>query len=84
MVDETFSRLELNRYDYLRDVLTDFETQDYKNFEYIVIDGGSTDNSVELIKKYDSQIDYWVSEPDNGQSNASNKGFEKATGTIKY
>jgi glycosyltransferase involved in cell wall biosynthesis len=54
--------------------------QTYKNFEYIIIDGGSTDGSVEVIKKYATQIDYWVSEPDKGVYNAMNKGIRKATG----
>lgn len=48
--------------------------------ELIVIDGGSTDNSVETIKKYDDRISYWVSERDSGQSEAFNKGFSKARG----
>lgn len=56
--------------------------QDYPNLEYIVIDGGSTDNSVEIIKKYEQHLTYWVSEPDRGQSHAINKGFERATGEI--
>ena len=50
--------------------------------EIIVIDGGSTDNSVEIIKKYADKIAYWVSEKDRGQSHALNKGFAKATGDI--
>ncbi len=50
--------------------------------EIIVIDGGSTDNSVEIIKKYEDRIAYWVSEKDRGQSHALNKGFAKATGDI--
>ena len=50
--------------------------------EIIVIDGGSTDNSVEIIKKYEDKIAYWVSERDRGQSHALNKGFAKATGDI--
>lgn len=54
--------------------------QSYKDFEYIIIDGGSTDGSVEVIKKYESQIDYWVSEPDKGVYNAMNKGIGKASG----
>ncbi len=73
-----------NQGQFLEKTILSVINQDYKNFEYIVIDGGSTDNSVELIKKYDSQIDYWVSEPDNGQSDAINKGFKRATGTIFY
>ncbi|MFN3405094.1 MAG: glycosyltransferase family 2 protein [Cytophagaceae bacterium] len=56
--------------------------QNYPNLEYIIIDGGSTDGSVEIIKKYSSQLSYWVSEKDNGQSHAINKGLEKCTGVI--
>ena len=54
--------------------------QGYPNLEYIVIDGGSTDNSIEIIKKYDPWISYWVSEPDEGQADAINKGFKEAKG----
>jgi len=54
--------------------------QDYINKEYIIIDGGSTDGTVEIIKKYESYINYWVSEPDNGIYFAMNKGIEIATG----
>lgn len=56
--------------------------QPYENIEYIIIDGGSTDNTLDIIKKYEDRIDYWVSEPDNGQSSALNKGFSKATGDV--
>lgn len=56
--------------------------QGYPNLEYIVIDGGSTDESVEIIRKYQDRLAYWVSEPDRGQSHAINKGFERATGDI--
>lgn len=52
------------------------------NLEYIIIDGESNDNSVEIIRKYENQINYWTSEKDNGQAHAINKGFEKATGDI--
>ncbi len=54
--------------------------QTYKNIEYIVIDGGSTDASVEIIKQNASNINYWVSEPDNGVYHAQNKGIEKSMG----
>lgn len=56
--------------------------QGYPNLEYIIIDGGSTDESVEIIRKYADRLTYWVSEPDRGQSHAINKGFERATGEI--
>ncbi|WP_214073510.1 glycosyltransferase family 2 protein [Mucilaginibacter sp. dw_454] len=56
--------------------------QQYPNLEYIIIDGGSTDNTVEVIKKYGQYITYWISESDNGQADAINKGFERATGDI--
>jgi len=55
--------------------------QNYPNLEYIIIDGGSNDNTLEIIKKYEPWITYWISEPDKGQSDAINKGFQKATGT---
>lgn len=56
--------------------------QGYPNLEYIIIDGGSSDGSVEIIKKYADRLAYWVSEPDHGQSHAINKGFTRATGEI--
>lgn len=56
--------------------------QEYPNMEYIVIDGGSTDGSVDIIKKYEEKLTYWVSEPDEGMYHAIKKGFEHATGEI--
>lgn len=55
-------------------------SQGYPNLEFIIIDGGSQDNTVEVIKKYEHHLAYWVSEPDRGQSHAINKGMAKATG----
>jgi glycosyltransferase involved in cell wall biosynthesis len=55
-------------------------SQSYKDFEYIVIDGGSTDGSKEILEGYSNKIDYWVSEPDSGIYNAMNKGILKANG----
>ena len=54
--------------------------QTFSDYEYIVIDGGSTDRSVDVIKQYESKIDYWVSEPDSGIYNAMNKGIRQAKG----
>jgi glycosyltransferase involved in cell wall biosynthesis len=56
--------------------------QSYKNIEYLIIDGQSTDRSLEIIKKYERVIDYWVSEPDQGISDAFNKGIASASGEI--
>ena len=67
---------------FLEETIRSVLLQGYPNLEYIIIDGGSTDNSVEIIKKYEPWLAYWVSEPDRGQSDAINKGFKKATGDI--
>ena len=56
--------------------------QNYPNLEYIIMDGGSTDNSVEIIKKYETRLSYWISKKDGGQAAAINQGFAKATGEI--
>jgi glycosyltransferase involved in cell wall biosynthesis len=56
--------------------------QDYPNLEYIVVDGGSKDNSVDVIKKYQERLAWWVSENDKGHADALNKGFSHATGEI--
>lgn len=56
--------------------------QGFPDLEYIIIDGGSTDTSLEIIKKYANKLSYYISEPDTGQSDALNKGFEKAKGDI--
>lgn len=71
-----------NQAAFLDDTLRSVLTQDYPHIEYIVMDGGSTDGSVELIRKYENQIAYWTSERDNGQADAINKGWSRATGEI--
>jgi glycosyltransferase involved in cell wall biosynthesis len=71
-----------NQGQFLEETIRSVLLQNYPNLEYIVIDGGSTDNSVEIIKKYEKWIDYWVSEPDRGQAHAINKGLEIATGEV--
>ncbi len=67
---------------YLEHTIQSVLSQDYPNLEYIVIDGGSTDNSVAIIKKYESLLAYWVSEPDKGLYDAVQKGFDCSTGEI--
>lgn len=54
--------------------------QTYRNFQFIIIDGGSNDGSIDIIKKFDKHINYWISEPDNGIYNAMNKGIVKSEG----
>ncbi len=71
-----------NQAEYIEDTILSILLQNYPNLEYIIIDGESTDGSVDVIKKYDQYIDYWVSEKDNGQSHTINKGLKKCTGEI--
>lgn len=71
-----------NQASYLEETIQSVLSQGYPNLEIIVIDGKSTDGSEEIINKYKDQLTYWVSEKDNGQSQAINKGFQKATGDI--
>lgn len=69
-----------NQGSFIEETILSVVRQNYPNMELIIIDGGSKDNTVEVIKKYAKHITYWVSEKDNGQSHAINKGWEKATG----
>jgi glycosyltransferase involved in cell wall biosynthesis len=69
-----------NQAPYLEAAMASVLDQDYPKIEYILIDGGSTDGSVDLIKKKSGKLAYWISEPDRGQTDAINKGFARATG----
>ena len=71
-----------NQAQFLEATIHSVISQNYPNLEYIIIDGGSTDGSVEVIKKYESCLHFWCSEPDGGQYDAINKGFTHATGEI--
>jgi len=71
-----------NQSKYIEETIRSVLLQGYPNLEYIIIDGGSTDETVEIIRKYDQYITYWVSEPDRGQTHALNKGIKKVTGEI--
>ncbi len=71
-----------NQVDFLEQTIRSILSQGYPNLEYIIIDGGSSDGSVEIIKKYDSSLAYWETAKDEGMYHALNKGFSKSTGEI--
>lgn len=71
-----------NQGNYLEDTILSVLGQQYPNLEYLIYDAESTDNSVAIIKKYEKELAYWVSEKDSGQANAINKAFAKANGEI--
>jgi glycosyltransferase involved in cell wall biosynthesis len=71
-----------NQGQFLEETIRSVLLQGYPNLEYIIMDGGSTDNSAAIIKKYEPWLTYWVSEKDNGQADAIFRGFERATGEI--
>jgi len=71
-----------NQGEFLETTILSILNQNYPNLEFIIMDGGSTDDSATIIKKYEKYVDYWTSEKDKGQSDAINRGFERSTGTI--
>ena len=72
----------LNNKSYIEDCINSVLSQSYRNVEYIVIDGGSTDGTLDIIRKYDKYISHWISEPDHGIYDAMNKGIKLATGEV--
>jgi glycosyltransferase involved in cell wall biosynthesis len=71
-----------NQGQFLEETITSVINQQYPDLELFVVDGASNDNSVDVIKKYEQHLAWWVSEKDKGQSDAINKGFARATGEI--
>ncbi len=78
----TIITIAFNAVDQIEQTLQSVLTQTYGNLEYIVIDGGSQDGTVDMLQRYNDQIDYWVSEPDQGIASAMNKGLTLATGIL--
>ena len=71
-----------NQAPFLEEAIRSVLTQNYPNIEYIIIDGGSSDGSVDIIRRYQDRLAHWISEPDKGQYDAINKGFARTSGEI--
>jgi glycosyltransferase involved in cell wall biosynthesis len=72
----------LNHGTFIEETIQSVIDQEYPNFEYFVIDGGSTDQTVSILENFDTHIDFWTSTPDKGQAAAINKGFATVSGEI--
>jgi len=86
-MDATYPRISIitpsfNQGAFLEQTILSVLQQCYADLEYIIIDGNSTDNSTDIIRRYESELNYWESQPDRGQTHALNKGFSRATGDI--
>ena len=77
-----FSTVVLNNKKFLQQTINSVLNQSYKNYELIIIDGKSTDGTLDILKKKNSKIDYWISEKDKGIYNAMNKGIKLSRGSI--
>ena len=87
MVEKNFPKISIvtpsfNQGKYIEKTILSIINQHYPNLEYIIMDGGSNDNTLEIINKYRDYISFWESKPDNGQSDAIKRGFEISTGVI--
>jgi glycosyltransferase involved in cell wall biosynthesis len=71
-----------NSENFLEECILSLDKQSYRNYEHIIIDGHSTDNTINIIKKYKDKVAYWVSEKDEGLYDAMNKGIKKCSGDI--
>src|SRR5262245_41237730 len=71
-----------NQGKFIEETIRSVIDQGYTNLEYIIIDGGSTDESIDIIRRYEKHLAYWVSESDRGAADAISKGFTRATGEI--
>ncbi len=71
-----------NQAAFIEETLESVLSQNYPNLEFMVVDGGSTDGTVDILRRYDDKLSWWVSEADRGQSHAINKGLRRATGNV--